>query len=469
MLEHNCEQLHEHHNAHWREHGAVLSTPRTVCRCTCVHTSHLWLKSRPVCHSMSSMHAHLCLVVWVFSLHPSLYFFLQFLFQLFLMPNLVPDEISMEDPLCDSSFGSMVTLDYVNPLTKTIHGRKVESPESTRQRVESSLLTKHNDRIAGKGITSMTHYKWFTWKFLCHKRWRFRMQKQQWTRNGRSSNQTQHGSWRKSRARRRLFSKHKETNKKKVHFAALMDICHLKNAELEPNLQKYKRHSRAPWWHWKRQLWCLCSFSWTGLVCVPNDCRKSNGCYCKITRLWRTSSRRSIRVHSGKTGARSQVAQNSKVRVPRRMDTSRYTWMLKKAGKEQAMAPMWKKLMKKSWCWRANFISWSRILGMQSTWMETECNHWKIYEDVWITYFCWSNWKVYQGGRNLTQKQSRGPTTWKDMLENALREKASWLTKKEQFFTVSSPCLGDHQFNQEELESVGELSQVCSQMVSKRL
>ena len=28
-----------------------------------------------------------------------------------------PDEISMEDPLCDSSFGSMVTLDYVIPLT----------------------------------------------------------------------------------------------------------------------------------------------------------------------------------------------------------------------------------------------------------------------------------------------------------------------------------------------------------------
>ena len=33
------------------------------------------------------------------------------------MSTLVPDEISMEDPLCDSSFGSMVTLDYVNLLT----------------------------------------------------------------------------------------------------------------------------------------------------------------------------------------------------------------------------------------------------------------------------------------------------------------------------------------------------------------
>ena len=52
----------------------------------------------------------LCLVAWVVSPHPSLYFFLQFLFQLYLMSIPVPDENSMEDPL---SFGSMVSLDYV--------------------------------------------------------------------------------------------------------------------------------------------------------------------------------------------------------------------------------------------------------------------------------------------------------------------------------------------------------------------
>ena len=30
-----------------------------------------------------------------------------------------------------------------------------------------------------------------------------------------------------------------QREKKKVHFATLMDICHLKNAELESKLQKY--------------------------------------------------------------------------------------------------------------------------------------------------------------------------------------------------------------------------------------
>ena len=38
---------------------------------------------------------------------------------------------------------------------------------------------------------------------------------------------------------RRLFWKHRET-KKKVHFATLMDICHVKNVELEPKIQIFK-------------------------------------------------------------------------------------------------------------------------------------------------------------------------------------------------------------------------------------
>ena len=35
----------------------------------------------------------------------------------------------------------------------------------------------------------------------------------------------------------------------------------------------------------------------------------------------------------------------------------------------------------------------------------------------------------------------------------------------EQLYKVSSPCLDDLQFKQEELESVGDLSEVCSQIV----
>ena len=92
-------------------------------------------------------------------------------------------------------------------------------------------------------------------------------------------------------------------------------------------ITEVQRQSRAPWWHCERRLWSLRSFFWTGLVCVSNDCRKSNGCYCKTTRLWRTSSWCSVCLHPCKIGGRSQIARNSKVRMSRRMDTSSTTQM----------------------------------------------------------------------------------------------------------------------------------------------
>ena len=74
--------------------------------------------------------------------------------------------------------------------------------------------------------------------------------------------------------------------------------------------------------------------------------------------------------------------------------------------------------------------------------------------------------KIYQGGKNLTPRLLCGPTTWKDMLKNALRDTANWQIKKtEQLYKVSSLCMDDHHFKKEELGSVGELSKVCSQIV----
>ena len=58
-----------------------------------------------------------CALVLECSLHPSLYLVLKSFFHLFLNPAMVPDENSMEDLLCNSSFGSMVSLDYVTPDT----------------------------------------------------------------------------------------------------------------------------------------------------------------------------------------------------------------------------------------------------------------------------------------------------------------------------------------------------------------
>ena len=46
-------------------------------------------------------------------------------------------------------------------------------------------------------------------------------------------------------------------DKKKVHFATLMDICHPKNAELEPQISEVQGSSRAPRRHCERRFWFL--------------------------------------------------------------------------------------------------------------------------------------------------------------------------------------------------------------------
>ena len=69
-------------------------------------------------------------------------------------------------------------------------------------------------------------------------------------------------------------------------------------------------------------------------------------------------------------------------------------------------------------------------------------------------------------GRDLTHKQSRCPTTWRATLKKCVEQYCEFANKNvEQLHKVSNLCLDDHQFKQEELESVGESSEVCSQIV----
>ena len=83
-----------------------------------VHTSHLWLKVSP-CVSFHIIHA-CALVSCLLSGLSSPVSLLPHPVPLPALPDVhpAPDEISIEDPLCNSSLGSMVTLDHVTPLTK---------------------------------------------------------------------------------------------------------------------------------------------------------------------------------------------------------------------------------------------------------------------------------------------------------------------------------------------------------------
>ena len=112
----------------------------------------------------------------------------------------------------------------------------LEADESTRLRVGESLPYHHDDHIAGKGDNSLQHY------ILVHKfipmpqAKKFQAAKavdKEWEKLEKIS------AWNltKVRSKKEVIDEAK-TSGATVHFASLMDICHLKNAELEAKHQK---------------------------------------------------------------------------------------------------------------------------------------------------------------------------------------------------------------------------------------
>ena len=115
----------------------------------------------------------------------------------------------------------------------------LEAGESTRLRMEESLPNYHEDHIAGKGDNCLQHYN-LVHKFIpmpqvmkipapeaaVDKEWE-KLEKIL------ARNLT------KVRSKSEVIDE-AMTKGAKVHFASLMDICHLKNAELETQHQKYK-------------------------------------------------------------------------------------------------------------------------------------------------------------------------------------------------------------------------------------
>ena len=122
---------------------------------------------------------------------------------------------------------------------KTKFSCTAEAHQSTRPGVEPAAKIIHEDQIAGKGQNSILHHN------LAHKisdaasNEIFLMQRPRWTRNGRSLRQFHHGDWKRQKQKKEVI-KEAQNNNNKVHFASLMDVCHLKSAELEAQFQKCK-------------------------------------------------------------------------------------------------------------------------------------------------------------------------------------------------------------------------------------
>ena len=63
------------------------------------------------------------------------------------------------------------------------------------------------------------------------------MQRQQWKNNGKIGKNT---SMAADGSQKQEVIDEARNRGRKVHFASLLDLCHLKNSDLEPQFQKYK-------------------------------------------------------------------------------------------------------------------------------------------------------------------------------------------------------------------------------------
>ena len=126
------------------------------------------------------------------------------------------------------------TNDFKSKLTCIL-----EASESTRMRVEEFLPNYHEDHIAGKGDNSLQHYN-LVHKFIpMPQAMKIPAAKAAVDKEWEKLEKISAWNLTKVRSKKEVIDEAR-TKGAKVHFASLMDICHLKNAELEAKHQKYK-------------------------------------------------------------------------------------------------------------------------------------------------------------------------------------------------------------------------------------
>ena len=153
------------------------------------------------------------------------------------------------------------------------------------------------------------------------------MQKQQRRKNGRNLKRFRRGDLTKVRSKKEVIDEAR-TKGAEVHFASLMDICHLKNARIGGKAPKIQRSS-TPRWYCEGRFGVLCSILCTRIISFTNDSSKSHGYHIQTAWLRRTSSWCSICLYPSKNGRCSKNIENSKIGMSRHLDSSTTTQMAK--------------------------------------------------------------------------------------------------------------------------------------------
>ena len=115
----------------------------------------------------------------------------------------------------------------------------LEASESTRMRMEESLPNYHEDHIVGKEDNSLQHYNLVHTFIPMPQDMKIPAAKAAVDKEWEKLEKIPAWDLTKVRSKSEVIDEAR-TKGAKVHFASLMDICHLKNAELETKHQKYK-------------------------------------------------------------------------------------------------------------------------------------------------------------------------------------------------------------------------------------
>ena len=141
---------------------------------------------------------------------------------------------------------------------------------------------------------------------------------------------------------------------------------------------------------------------------------------------------------------------------------------LKLAGKKQNINPM-RKLLNKE----VDLGEPTSILDHEN--LECTQRHCEISTDIVDNHRTMFESRIsVEGTKKLPYSENFRVSSWScDMEGHAKKcvEQYCELTNKttQQLYKVSTPCIDDHHFKEEEMKSVGELSHVCSQIVLKCL
>ena len=172
----------------------------------------------------------------------------------------------------------------------------LETDESTRLRMGNSIPHYHQDHVAGKGDNSLQHCN------LVHNF--IPMPQDMKIPAAKAAVDIGMGkigkisAWNPTKviSKKEVIDEAK-TSGAKVHFASLMEICHLKNAELEAKHRQYKGRVVLRGDIVKDDSGSYAVFTEQGSSASQNDRRQNHGYHLQIAKLRWTSSRRSISLY----------------------------------------------------------------------------------------------------------------------------------------------------------------------------